>query len=95
MESMLVRLLVKNGNAYKGDCKFEKCVDVMSKVRYLWQGSVCWMCGGLELYRLMGEGCVERGVGKSGCSYEGVEGTSSEEGWVMVGCVWVSMHEGW
>jgi hypothetical protein len=55
---------------------------------------VCWMWGGLGLYSLMGEGCVERGVGKSGYSCEGVEGTSSEGGWVVVGCVWVFMQEG-
>jgi hypothetical protein len=55
---------------------------------------VCWMWGGLGLYSLMGEGCVERGVGKSGYSCVGVEGTSSEGGWVVVGCVWVFMQEG-
>jgi hypothetical protein len=36
MESMPARLSMKNENVYKGDYEFEKCVDVMSKVRYLW-----------------------------------------------------------
>jgi hypothetical protein len=87
-------LSVKDENVYKGDCEFEKCVDVMSKVRYLWWRSVCWMWGGLGLYSLMGGGCVERDVGELGCSCEGVEGTSSEGGCVVVGYVWVFVQEG-
>ena len=43
---------------------------------------------------MMDGGCVERDVGESGCSCKGMEGTNSEGGWVVVGCVWVFLQEG-
>jgi hypothetical protein len=36
IESVSVMSQVKDENVYKGDCEYEKCVDIMNKVRYLW-----------------------------------------------------------